>query len=331
MKAVVFDQFGEPAEVLRPVEHPDPSPGPGEVRVRMIASPVNPSDLMTVRGRYVSHPPLPAIPGYEGVGVVESAGPGLLGKLLVGRRVAVINQAAGNWAELAVVPANRVVPVPSDLPDEQIASFFVNPATVLAMVRKVLQVPKGGWLLQTAAGSALGKMIIKLGRHDGFRTLNVVRRTEAAEELRALGADAVIVSAGGSFVDQVRSIVDGDGVDYAVDPVGGETGSIVFESLTTRGRMLSYGTLSNEKTCVNPRGLIAGKRLEGFYLGHYMLGINLLGKLALFREVAQMIRAGVLATEVGQSFPLEAVAEAVREAEAVGKSGKVLLRCGDRR
>src|SRR5947208_2028019 len=97
----------------------------------------------------------------------------------------------------AILPALRVVPVSSDLPDEQVASFFVNPATALAMVRHVLKVPKGAWLLQSAAGSTLGRMIIKLGRHDGFRTLNVVRRHEAIDELKALGGDAVISSSEG--------------------------------------------------------------------------------------------------------------------------------------
>src|SRR4051812_17420651 len=98
MKAIRFEQFGEPAQVLRVVGLPDPEPGPGQVLVRMIAAPINPSDLLVVRGRYGVLPSLPATPGFEGVGVVEKAGPGLFGKLLKGRRVAVLNQAGGNWA-----------------------------------------------------------------------------------------------------------------------------------------------------------------------------------------------------------------------------------------
>src|SRR3954451_4452622 len=103
MKAVVFERFGEPAEVLRVVELPDPEPGPGEVRVRMIASPINPSDLLVVRGRYGVLPTLPATPGFEGVGVVDKAGPGLLGRWVLGKRVAAINSRGGNWAEYAVI------------------------------------------------------------------------------------------------------------------------------------------------------------------------------------------------------------------------------------
>src|SRR5439155_10231340 len=97
--------------------------------------------------------------------------------------------------EYAVVPARQLIPLPDDIPDEQAAAFFVNPASALAMTRYVLQVPAGEWLLQTAAGSALGRMVLRLGKHFGFRTINVVRRREQAEELRRAGADAVICTA----------------------------------------------------------------------------------------------------------------------------------------
>src|SRR5262245_40688203 len=122
MKAAVFEQFGDPAEVLQVRDTPAPEPGRGEVRVRMIASPVNPSDLLYTRGDYGRRPSLPATPGFEGVGVVEAVGPGLLARLLrlkPGRRVAVINGVSGNWKEQVVIPARQAVPVPDDLPDEQ--------------------------------------------------------------------------------------------------------------------------------------------------------------------------------------------------------------------
>src|SRR5512143_2982232 len=125
MKAIVFERFGGRAEVLAVRDVPAPEPGPGQVRVRMIASPINPSDLLVVRGRYGVLPHLPATPGFEGVGVVDKAGPGLLGRLVVGKRVTVINHNGGNWAEYAVIPVRQARPLPSDLPDEQAASFFV--------------------------------------------------------------------------------------------------------------------------------------------------------------------------------------------------------------
>jgi NADPH:quinone reductase-like Zn-dependent oxidoreductase len=208
-----------------------------------------------------------------------------------------------------------------------VASFFVNPATVLAMVRHVLKVPRGSWLLQSAAGSALGRMIIRLGRRDGFKTLNVVRRREAIEELTALGGDAVIASSDGPIDDQVRRMTGGDGVRHAVDPVGGDTGTGIFRSLAAEGHMLVYGTLSGEPIRIDPRLMIAGKRVvEGFWLGHWMRQQSIPAALKLFHDIADLIRTGVLATEVGASYPPDAIADAVRAAEVVGRHGKILLR-----
>lgn len=332
MKAIVFEQFGEPAEVLSVRDVPEPVPGPGEVRVRMIASPINPSDLLVVRGRYGVLPRLPATPGFEGVGVVDRAGPGLLGRLVLGKRVAVINDRGGNWAEYAVINARQARPVAADIPDEQVATFFINPATVLAMVRHVLAVPRGEWLLQSAAGSALGRMIIKLARHDGIRTINVVRRPEAIGELKALGADAVISSTEGPIDEQVRRLTGTEGVRYALDPVGGDTGTGVFESLAPEARMVVYGTLSQEPLRIDPRRMIAGDRVvQGFWLGHWMRRRSIPSALLLFREIARLIRSDVLATQIGAMYPLEAIGEAVRHAETVGRQGKVLLTLGARR
>src|SRR5262249_6476909 len=105
MKSIVFERFGNPAEVLECRDVPVPTPGPGEVRVRMLASPINPSDLLYVRGEYGQRPSLPTGSGFEGVGVVEEAGPGLLGRLRVRRRVAVLSGIGGNWKEHVLVPA----------------------------------------------------------------------------------------------------------------------------------------------------------------------------------------------------------------------------------
>ncbi len=331
MKAVVFDAFGEPGQVLRVCEKPDPRPGPGEVRVRMILSPINPSDLLVVRGRYGVLPELPATPGFEGVGVVDAVGPGLnlLGRAVMGKRVTVINHQGGNWAEYAVIPARQARPVAADIPDDQVASFFVNPATALAMVCHVLKVERGAWLLQTAAGSELGRMIIRLGKHDGFRTINVVRRPEAKAQLEALGADAVICSADGPIDEQVKSLTGADGVRYAIDPVGGETGSQVFKSLGFGGRMLVYGTLTGEPVQVEARPLISRDcHLSGFWLGHWMRSRSIPQSLRLFREIADLMRKGVLTTQTGAEFPINAIADASKAAEIPGRAGKVLLRLG---
>lgn len=326
MKAIVFERFGEPAEVLSVRDVPMPEPGPGQVRVKMIASPINPSDLLVVRGRYGALPALPATPGFEGVGIVDKAGPGLLGKLVAGKRVTVINSTGGNWAEYAVIPARQARPVPEDLPDEQAASFFVNPATVLAMVRHVLAVPNGDWLLQSAANSSLGRMVIRLAKQDGIRTINIVRRPEAKAELEALGGDIVLSTSDGPVEEQVHKALDGQHVLYALDPVGGETGAGVFRSLGTGGRLLVYGSLSEEPLQLESRQLIAGnKSIQGFWLGYWMRSRSIPQSLLLFRAIGRLIREGVLSTQPGPRFPLDDIITAARESESSAQSGKVLL------
>jgi NADPH:quinone reductase-like Zn-dependent oxidoreductase len=330
MKAAVCTRWGEPDQVLEVREVPPPACGPGQVSVRMLYSPVNPSDLFLVRGQYGYQPPLPCTPGFEGAGVVEE-GRGLLAWRVKGRRVAVLNGAGGNWAEQVVIPARQAVPVPDDVPDEQAATFFVNPASAVVMVRDLLRVPRGAWLLQTAAGSALGRMVIRLGKKHGFRTINVVRRVEQADELRQLGADAVIVSTRESIAGRVRELTGGAGVPFALDAVGGETGSQCAQALGRGGRLMVYSSLSGEPISVDPRVLLTNDcRVEGFWLSRWARRQGALRMLRLFRQITSLMREGVSVTDIGAVYPLDQVREAARAAATPGRQGKVLLRLGER-
>src|SRR5262249_24590680 len=148
--------------------------------------------------------------------------------------------------------------------------------------------PRGSWVLQTAAGSALGRMIIRLGRHDGFRTINVVRRREQVEELRRLGADEVICSSDESIVERVQALTGGAGVPFALDAVGGATGTAAAQSLGAGGRMLVYGTLSEEPIALSPRVLMVGRKcIEGFWLSEWSRAQGVLTMLKLFRQIQQ--------------------------------------------
>jgi NADPH:quinone reductase-like Zn-dependent oxidoreductase len=330
MKAVLLEKYGDPEDVLQVRDVPVPEPGRGQVRVRMIASPINPSDVLFIRGEYGRQAPLPATPGFEGVGVVE-AGSGFLARRVMGKRVAVLNGITGNWQERVLIPALQAVPVPDSLPDDQAATFFVNPASALLMTRYVLKVPRGAWLLQTAAGSALGRMVIRLGQSRGFRTLNVVRRREQAEELLRLGGTAAIATDTEPLVERVQNLTQGEGVRYAIDAVGGTTGSEVVKTLGRGGRLLVYGTLAGQPLTIDPRTLLVGqKRVEGFWLSEWMQEHGPLAKWRLLQRVKRLLGEGVLASEVGTTYPLEEVKAAVRQATQLGKKGKVLLRIGTR-
>ena len=164
-------------------------------------------------------------------------------------------------------------------------------------------------------------MVIRLGKRFGFRTLNVVRRAEQVQPLKSIGAGAVIVfdpdqHHADRLRDEVRNVTQSDGVQYAIDPVAGSTGSALLSCLGRGGRMLVYGTMSNEPLSFSSRTLMTpGASIEGFWLGGWIQTQNVVTKLRLVKTITRLIRAGVLASEVGQSFRLDEIHDAVREAE----------------
>jgi len=327
LKAVVLERHGDPAEVLQIRDVPVAEPGFRQVRVRMLAAAINPSDMLTIEGRYGTLPNLPATPGYEGVGIVEATGGGIVGWLRKGKRCAVIKAGGGTWQESCVVPAKHVVPVADGVPDEQACMFFVNPITAVVMVRSVLNVAKGEWLLQSAAGSALGHMVIRLGKLDGFKTINVVRRREQVDELKKYGGDVCLCEADGPIEKQVLDATGGQGVKYAIDPVGGATGTGVVRSLGTGGQALLFGLLSGQPVEVDPRLMITGsKRVAGFWLSDWIQRQGVVTMLRTFKQVNALLRDGTFKTDIAATYPMEQVREAARHVQGAARGGKVILR-----
>jgi NADPH:quinone reductase-like Zn-dependent oxidoreductase len=174
-------------------------------------------------------------------------------------------------------------------------------------------------------------MVIRLGQHFGFRTLNVVRRREQAEELLRLGGTAAIAANDESLSERVQALTGGAGVDYALDAVGGATGSDVIASLSRGGRLIVYGTLAGEPLCMESRTMMFGrKRIEGFWLSEWVSAQKLWTLVRLFWQIGKLIRAGVLNSEIGKSFPLTDIHAAIRQAGLPGRQGKVLLRMAER-
>ena len=170
--------------------------------------------------------------------------------------------------------------------------------------------------------------MIRLAKHGGIRTINVVRRRESVAELKQLGADAVIVSADGPIDEQVRDIAGSGGVRYAVDPVAGETGTQMFRALHEEGRMLVYGSLTGEPIRVgdDPRYILAGRRVvEVFWLGYWLPRLETEARRQLMDSIAGLVRDGILETSPGPRYSLDQIGAAVTQAESAGHQGKVLL------
>jgi NADPH:quinone reductase-like Zn-dependent oxidoreductase len=184
VKAFVFERTGDPNDVLAVRELPEPKPGPGESLVRVRLSPVHPSDMHIMRGRFGRQPTLPASPGIECVGVVEALGSGVAGPA-PGTRVVLLN-VWGSWRELIVSPAERVIPVPHDLPDEDAAQALVDPVTAWVMTMVEHDLKPGDWLVQTAAGSTVGHLCCNsLVRNASARSIScaVARRFQTSRHL----------------------------------------------------------------------------------------------------------------------------------------------------
>ena len=237
MKALIFGETGEPSGVLKLADIPTPPLAPGEALVRVLLSPINPSDLHMVRGRYGYQPELPASPGAEGVGVVEAVGPGGQSSI-VGTRVVFVDT-WNTWREQVVCPMDKLVPIPNGLDDSVAATSYTNPLTAWALTRSSHNLQEGEWLLQTAAASSVGKLVLQLAQQYRFKTVNVIRRREQETIIRKLGGNEVICTADEDLRARLTELTSGKGVERAIDCVAGELGAEIARNLAPGGRYRS--------------------------------------------------------------------------------------------
>jgi NADPH2:quinone reductase len=324
MRSVRFERPGDPAEVLRVVELPDPQPGAGEVLVRMRVRSINPSDLLMIRQRYPGAGELPATPGLEGMGTVEGVGAGVTA-VRPGQRV-IPTGVVGTWQEYLVADPARLIPVPDTVSDATAAQFVVNPLTAWVMLTDVLDLRPGQWLLQTAAGSTLGRVVLQIAAIRGFRTLCVVRRRDQVDELRSLGADAVVCTGDEELPARVRELTGGEGVPAAIEAVGGKTATQAVQSLADGGRMLVYGLLSGEPFSIHSGEMIFRDiTVQGFWLANWFRQTPVAQQQAAIATLMGHMSEGKIVPPVEAEYDLAEVAAAVRHAQTPGRHGKVLL------
>jgi NADPH:quinone reductase len=272
MRAVQVRAYDGSPESIAVVELPVPRPGPGQVLIRVAASPINPSDLMFLRGLYGFKKPLPAIPGFEGSGTVVETGSGMMPRLLKGRRVACAaadpNIAGGMWAEYLVTSAQLCVPLRKQVDMEQGATMLVNPLTAWALMDEA-RLGRHRAVVQTAAASALGRMVVRLGRRFSIPTINVVRRAEQVELLRKMGAEHVLNSSDPGFDASLRDLCHRLGASIGFDAVAGEMSARVLRGQPRGSRLLVYGALSLEASQIRP-GIadLRGKTCGGLLAYH---------------------------------------------------------------
>ena len=323
MKQVVLDRYGPPEEVARCAEVPDAgAPNAGEVVFDVLAFPINPADVSFCKGTYRLKPPLPATPGAECIGRVTAVGAGVShvkpGDL-------VINLQRENWAQKRRVKGDDVITVPPGMDLRQAAMLRINPPTALLMLTDVVDLKPGDWVIQNVANSAVGRLLIRLARARGLKTMNVVRRDALFGALKALGADACVVD-GPNLAATVKAQTGGAPIRLGLDAVSGRATARLSSCVTDGGVVCNYGSMTGEDPVMSRSALIAGgQTLVGFILGRALATRSLEQVRAIYADLGGQILEGTLSAPVEKVYPIEQIKAALTHAQRGERSGKILV------
>ena len=321
MKALQISTFGNPEDVAELVELPEPSaPGAGEVLVAVEYAPINPSELLMIRGHYGVRPPLPSGLGQEGVGRVLSVGDEVDG-LKAGDRVLLpfSNQA---WRERLVVPASHLFPLPQAADPQQLSMLGVNPPTAALLLSEFVDLGPGDWVIQNAGNSGVGRSVIAFARERGLKTVSLVRREELVEERTAAGGDVVLVD-GPDVPARVAEATDKAEIRLALDGVAGESMASLSGSLSPGGTLVAYAGMSGKPGLANPLHIIFRNiTVRGFWLAYPHVRDSPKIPEAI-QAGARLIAEGRLRVPVAATYPLTAAREALARAQ---QGGKVLFK-----
>ena len=322
MKRVIFHQPGKPSDVLAVEDVATPTVGTDEVLIKVLASPINPSDTMFVQNLYGIRPQLPSPAGFEGVGIVAEAGANV--QIPVGTRASFTG--IGAWGTHIVVSQRALIPVPDGMSDDVAAQLFVNPFTAVAMVEES-GVQPGQWLMITACASALGKMVIQICKMRGIKTIGTVRHDALTQELKALGADAIINTQTEDLPKRVNEITDRAGAKAVLECIGGNATSEALKCLGRGGVMLIYGLLGLQDPTINI-GLMIFRELslKGFWLTDWTRRVTPETRQRVAQEVIALLASGQVQMPVEAIYRLEEIAQAVAHADAPGRWGKILVK-----
>jgi trans-2-enoyl-CoA reductase len=327
LKYIEFTQLGDPAEVLQVKLEESRSLEGGEVRVKVLAAPIHPSNLLQISGNYGTTPTLPSTPGSEGVGRVVETSAEVTG-LSVGQLVLLTS--GGTWRDEIVAPATSFIPLPelgTQTPEmiEQLSMTAINPLSALLMLTSFVDLKKGDWIVHSAANSAVGGYIIQLAKQRGINTINVVRRDGLADDLMSKGANVVLID-GPDLAAKIAKATGNRPVALAIDAVGGETFSRLAQSLGTGGTLVSYGVLSGKPAIFNPSmAIFSDIRIRGFWLSRWFEKAGVEEKQAAFGQIIPLIASGALKANIDSRFTVSEIKQAVTRAGQRGRNGKVLI------
>ena len=324
MRQLQLMAFGEPSDVIQLNTLAEPALGPDDVLVSMEAASLNPSDFLLVRGMYAIRPPLPFSLGAEGVGRVKKTG-SKIDTALLGKRVVIVpNYEQGTWSDQAVVPARNIVPVADDADPLQLAMVGINPATAYLLLHRYVSLMPGDWIGQTAANSAMGQFTIALARLAGVKTLNVVRRPEAGEQVRQFGGDRVVIQ-GDNLRGDIDKALGGKKLSLVLDFLGGTPVGELAKSLKPGGSIAVYA-FQHGFPALSPEFLFNNLNLHGFWLGNWMRNAPAAEIQELYQKLADLVADGSLSAAVERVYPLDQFKEAIDRSLKSNRNGKILFK-----
>ncbi len=324
-KAVQFARTGNPPDVVEVVDMETAPVGPGDVLIDVEAASINPSHLLTLSGNYGIQPELPAVPGAEGIGKIVEVGSGV-SNVKPGDRI-MIPPYSGTWRQQVVVPADRItVTFPSDGDPKQMAMIMANPPTAWLLLKTVVDLEPGDWLIQNAANSAVGQYIMELAGIYGYKTVNVVRRDGLEDIVAGAGGDICAVD-GPDLGERVKAATDGADIKLGIDAVAGEATQHLADCLADNAAIANYGLLSGEPCQLSPSDIIfRNLSLRGVWLSMWLQGRESTPetRATVYEELRGYILDGRMHAEIEATYPLDQIKEAVAHALRPRK-GKVVI------
>src|SRR3989449_184980 len=328
MRQLQLLAHGEPSDVIELNTVAESALGQEDVLISMEAAPLNPSDFVLVRGMYGIRPAFPSPVGAEGVGRVTQTG-SKVDRTLQGKRVLILpTYEQGTWADQVVVPVRNIVPVSDEADPLQVSMIGINPATAYLLLNRYVSLMPGDWIGQTAANSAMGQYVIRLAKLAGVKTLNVVRRGEAAEQVRQCGGDQVVLQGDNLYKDIEKSL-DGKRLSLVLDTVGGTPIGELAKALKTGGSVVVYALQSGHFPAVSPKDFIyRGLSLHGFWLINWIRKAPRAEIQEIYQKLGALVADGSLSAEVEQVYPLEQFKEAFEHSLRSSRNGKILFKFG---
>ncbi len=295
MRQLQLVAHGEPSEVIELNTIFEPALGEEDVLISMEAAPMNPSDFLFVRGIYGIRPAFPSSVGAEGE---------------------------------VVVPVRNIVPMSDKADPLQLSMIGINPATAYLLLNRYVSLMPGDWIGQTAANAAMGQYIIALAKLSGVKTLNVVRREEAAEQVRQWGGDRVVLQ-GDNLHKDVEEALDGKKLSLVLDTVGGAPVGELAKSLKPGGSIVVYGMQSGQFPAMPPKEFIyGGLSLHGFWLINWIRNAPRTEIKEIYQKLGDLVADGSFSAAVEHVYPLDQFKEAFKQSLKSNRSGKILFKFG---